>query len=150
MQSRNPFNSAVVVNPLMRDFDALFRELGQPGLFRQSARSTEHAPAADILESEAGVTLHLDIPGVDVKDIQVTVERDVLTVKAERKAQPLAEGVSVRRQERGQGSFTRSFSLPETVDATQVEARYEQGVLTLTLPRREESKPRVIEVKVQS
>ncbi|QSQ10882.1 Hsp20/alpha crystallin family protein [Myxococcus landrumensis] len=148
MQSRNPFNSAVVVNPLMRDFDALFRELGQPGFFRQAPR--ERAPAADILESEAGITLHLDIPGVDAKDIQVTVERDVLTVKAERKAQPLAEGVNVRRQERAQGGFTRSFSLPETVDATQVEARYEQGVLTLTLPRREESKPRVIEVKVQS
>ncbi|WP_342378915.1 Hsp20/alpha crystallin family protein [Myxococcus stipitatus] len=148
MQSRNPFNSAVVVNPLMRDFDALFRELGQPGFFRQATR--ERTPAADILESETGITLHLDIPGVDAKDIQVTVERDVLTVKAERKAQPLAEGVNVRRQERAQGGFTRSFSLPETVDATKVEARYEQGVLTLTLPRREESKPRVIEVKVQS
>ncbi|MCP3058506.1 Hsp20/alpha crystallin family protein [Myxococcus sp. K38C18041901] len=148
MQNRNPFNSAVVVNPLMRDFDALFREFAQPGFFRQSA-ARERVPAADILESEAGVTLHLDVPGVDAKDIQVTVERDVLTVKAERKAQPVAEGVSVRRQERAQGSFTRSFSLPETVDATKVEARYEQGVLTLTLPRREESKPRVIEVKVQ-
>jgi HSP20 family protein len=148
MQSRNPFhfNSAVVVNPLMRDFDALFRELTQP-VRRQAPR--HFAPAADILESEAGLTLHLDMPGLDAKAIQVKVEKDVLTVQAERKAEPAAEGVTVRRQERGFGTFARSFALPDTVDANRVEARYEHGVLTLTLPRREESKPRVIEVKVQ-
>ena len=148
MQTRNPFNSAVVVNPLAREFDALFRELAQPMFFRESPR--ERVPAADIHESESGLTLLLDMPGVDGKDIQVTVERDVLTVKAERKDTPPAEGVTVRRQERGRGAFARTFSLPDTVDASKVEARYEQGVLTLTLPRREESKPRVIEVKVQS
>ncbi|NMO22633.1 Hsp20/alpha crystallin family protein [Pyxidicoccus fallax] len=148
MQSRNPFNfnSAVVVNPLMRDVDALFRELTQP-VWRQSPRT--FAPAADIVESEAGLTLHLDMPGLDAKAIQVTVEKDVLTVQAERKAEPRTEGVTVRRQERGFGTFARSFALPDTVDASKVEAKYEHGVLTLTLPRREESKPRVIEVKVQ-
>jgi HSP20 family protein len=146
MQTRNPFNSAVVVNPLMRDFDALFRELTQP-VWRQAPR--ERVPAADVLETESGLTLHLDMPGLDAKAIQVTVAKDVLTVQAERKVEPRPEGVNVRRQERGFGTLARSFQLPDTVDATQVEARYEQGVLTLTLPRREESKPRVIEVKVQ-
>ncbi|MFP2961598.1 Hsp20/alpha crystallin family protein [Myxococcus sp. 1LA] len=146
MQTRNPFNSAVVVNPLMRDVDALFRELTQP-MWRQAPR--ERTPAADIFESESGLTLQLDMPGLDAKSIQVTVEKDILTVQAERKAEPRAEGVNVRRQERAFGAFARSFALPDTVDASQVEARYEQGVLTLTLPRREETKPRVIEVKVQ-
>ncbi|MBZ4415189.1 Hsp20/alpha crystallin family protein [Myxococcus sp. RHSTA-1-4] len=148
MQSRNPFNSAVVVNPLMRDFDALFRELTQP-VWRQSQAPRQFAPAADIVESESGLTLHLDMPGLEAKAIQVKVEKDVLTVQAERKAEPKAEGVTVRRQERGFGTFARSFALPDTVDASKVEAKYEHGVLTLTLPRREESKPRVIEVKVQ-
>ncbi|MCP3144239.1 Hsp20/alpha crystallin family protein [Pyxidicoccus xibeiensis] len=146
MQSRNPFNSAVVVNPFMRDFDALFRELTQP-VRRQAPR--ERVPAADIIETESGVTLQLDIPGVEAKAIQVKVENDVLTVQAERKAEPQAQGVTVHRQERGFGSFARTFALPDTVDASKVEARYENGVLTLTLPRREESKPRVIQVKVQ-
>lgn len=146
MQTRNPFNSAAVVNPLMRDFDALFRELTQP-VWRNAPR--QYVPAADIIESESGLTLHLDMPGLDAKAIQVTVEKDVLTVQAERKAEPKAEGVTVRRQERGFGTIARSFALPDTVDASRVEAKYEQGVLTLTLPRREESKPRVIEVKVQ-
>lgn len=146
MQTRNPFNSAVVVNPLMRDFDALVRELTQP-VWRQAPR--ERVPAADILESASGLTLLLDMPGLDAKAIQVKVENDVLTVQAERKAEPRAEGVNVRRQERVFGTFARSFALPDTVDATKVEAKYEHGVLTLTLPRREEAKPRVIEVKVQ-
>ncbi|GEL69122.1 MULTISPECIES: Hsp20/alpha crystallin family protein [Myxococcus] len=146
MQTRNPFNSAVVVNPLMRDVDALFRELTQP-MWRQAPR--ERTPAADITESESGLTLQLDMPGLEAKAIQVTVEKDILTVQSERKAEPRAEGVNVRRQERVFGTFARSFALPDTVDASRVEARYEQGVLTLTLPRREESKPRVIEVKVQ-
>ena len=146
MHTRNPFNSAVVVNPFMRDFDALFRELTQP-VRRQAPR--ERVPAADITESESGVTLRLDIPGVEAKDIQVKVENDVLSVQAERKAEKQPEGVTVHRQERGFGVFARTFALPETVDASKVEARYENGVLTLTLPRREESKPRVIEVKVQ-
>ncbi|NOK06817.1 MULTISPECIES: Hsp20/alpha crystallin family protein [Myxococcus] len=146
MQTRNPFNSAVVVNPLMRDVDALFRELTQP-MWRQAPR--ERTLAADITESESGLTLQLDMPGLEAKAIQVTVEKDILTVQAERKAEPRAEGVNVRRQERAFGTFARSFALPDTVDASRVGARYEHGVLTLTLPRREESKPRVIEVKVQ-
>lgn len=146
MQTRNPFNSAVVMNPLVRDFDALVRELTQP-VWRQAPR--ERVPAADIVESESGLSLHLDMPGLDAKAIQVKVENDVLTVQAERKAEPKAEGVAVRRQERAFGTFARSFALPDTVDATKVEAKYENGVLTLTLPRREESRPRVIEVKVQ-
>jgi len=146
MQTRNPFNSAVVMNPLVRDFDTLVRELTQP-VWRQAPR--ERVPAADIIESESGLTLHLDMPGLEAKAIQVKVENDVLTVQAERKAEPKAEGVTVRRQERAFGTFGRSFALPDTVDASKVEAKYENGVLTLTLPRREESKPRVIEVKVQ-
>lgn len=129
---------------VMRDFDLLFQELAG-----QTARQGRgFAPPADIYETEAGVTLQVDLPGHDPKAIEVKVEDGVLTVRSERKAEPSAKD-SARRLERGFGVYARSFTLPDTVDAAKVEARYEHGVLTLTLPRKEESKPRVIEVKVQ-
>lgn len=143
LNHRNPFNGAVAL-PLMRDFDLLFRELATP-----SRQGRELVPAADILEAETGITLRVDLPGHDAKSIQVKVENDVLTVRSERKAEPVEQGTSLRRQERAHGVYARSFALPDNVDSTRVEARYENGVLTLTLPRREETKPRVIEVKVQ-
>ncbi|SEL84935.1 HSP20 family protein [Stigmatella aurantiaca] len=148
MQTRfNPFtlrNGATVVSPLMRDFDFLFQDSAGP----TARRGTSFAPPTDIFETEAGLTLQVDLPGHDAKSIEVKVEQGVLTFRSERKADPNAKE-NARRLERGFGVYTRSFSLPDTVDATQVEARYEHGVLTLTLPRKEESKPRVIEVKVQ-
>lgn len=143
----NPFefgNGAVVTSHL-RDFDQLFQELtGQAA--RQGGR--ELAPPTDIFETEAGVSLQVDLPGHDAKSIEVKVEKNVLTLRSERKADP-AQKESAKRLERSFGVYTRSFKLPDTVDASKVEARYEAGVLTLTMPRKEESKPRVIEVKVQ-
>jgi HSP20 family protein len=148
MQTRfNPFalrNGATAVSPLMRDFDFLFQDLAG----HTARRGNGFAPPADIFETEAGLTLQVDLPGHDPKSIEVKVEQGVLTFRSERKAAPNAPE-NARRLERGFGVYTRSFSLPDTVDATRVEARYEHGVLTLTLPRKEESKPRVIEVKVQ-
>ncbi|MBM7118981.1 Hsp20/alpha crystallin family protein [Archangium primigenium] len=146
----NPFetsNGAVALGPLvMREFDQLFRDLS----VRQTG-AREFIPAADIFESAEGITLQVDLPGHDAKSIQVRVENDTLTLTSERKRDPSAETQKTegaRRLERGFGVYTRSFALPRTVDASRVEARYDNGVLTLTLPRREETKPRVVEVKV--
>ena len=145
---RNPFefgNGAVVAGPFLRDFEHLFQEL-----CGQTARQgREFSPATDIYETESGVTLQVDLPGHDPKSIEVKVEKGVLTLRSERKADVAAKE-GARRLERGFGVYTRSFKLPDTVDAHKVEARYENGVLSLALPRKEESKPRVIEVKVQS
>jgi len=143
----NPFevgNGAVVAGPLMKDFDQLFQELTRQGV----RQGRELAPPTDIYETEAGVTLQVDLPGHDPKAIEVKVEKNVLTLRSERKADPSVKE-SARRLERGFGVYTRSFKLPDSVDASKVEARYEAGVLTLTMPRKEESRPRVIEVKVQ-
>lgn len=104
-------------------------------------------PAADILETEAGFEVALDMPGVDPKAIQIQVEEQVLTVQAERRPAAPKES-SVHRSERPTGTFSRSFTLPGSVDGTRVEARYDAGVLTVTLPKREEAKPRTIQVKV--
>ncbi|WP_224243322.1 Hsp20/alpha crystallin family protein [Hyalangium gracile] len=140
-----PFgNGAVVAGPLMKDFDQLFQELSGQAV----RQGREFAPATDIYETESGVTLQVDLPGHDAKSIEVKVDKGVLTLRSERKADDKAKE-NARRLERGFGVYTRSFKLPDTVDANNVEARYENGVLTLTLPRKEESRPRVIEVKVQ-
>jgi HSP20 family protein len=147
MQTRwNPFdmsNGAVALGPLMvKEFDQLFRELSvrQPGV-------RELVPPADIYETAEGITLQVDLPGHDPKAIEVKVENDTLTLKSERKVER-SDKDGARRLERSFGVYARSFVLPRTVDASRVEARYENGVLTLTLPRREEARPRVVEVKV--
>jgi HSP20 family protein len=87
------------------------------------------------------------MPGHDPKAIELQVENDVLTVKSERNWTEPPEGTSVHRTERAYGTFFRSFTLPKSVDAGKVEARYENGVLTVTLPKREEARPRSISVQ---
>jgi HSP20 family protein len=144
----NPFdvsNGAVALGPLMmREFDQFFRDLS----VRQGG-SRELIPPADIYETAEGIILQVDLPGHDPKSIEVKVENDTLTLKSERKVER-SDKDGARRLERGFGVYARSFVLPRTVDASKVEARYENGVLTLTLPRREEARPRVVEVKVNA
>jgi HSP20 family protein len=106
-------------------------------------------PAADVAETEAAFEVVLDLPGQDPKAIDLQVEKDVLTVKADRKFQEPGEGRTVHRSERAFGTFFRSFTLPRSVDATRVEARYEHGVLTVVLPKREEARARSIAVQVR-
>jgi HSP20 family protein len=150
MQTRfNPFelHTGVAVTPLLRDFDQLFRELANAPRREQGVRG--FVPAADVYETEGGLTLKVDLPGHDPQAIQVKVEKDVLTIHSERKPEQESESAKARRLERGFGVYERSFVLPQSVDTAKVEARYDNGVLTLHVPRREEAKPRVIEVKVQ-
>jgi HSP20 family protein len=135
-------------------FDALLRDLAVP--FGSApwgfAEPRALAPAADILETEAGLTLHLDMPGHDPQGIEVKVENDRLTVRSERKSPRAAEQGAHASQllnERRFGTFERAFVLPHTVDAGRVEATYEHGVLTLALPRREEAKPRTVQVQLR-
>lgn len=105
-------------------------------------------PASDVVETEAGFEVTLDMPGVDPKAIQIQVQDEVLSVQAERPQAALPKDGSVHRSERPTGTFFRSFALPGSVDGAKVEARYEAGVLTVSLPKREEAKPRTIQVKV--
>ena len=107
------------------------------------------APAADVLETEADYRVVLDLPGLDPAAIRLQVEKDTLNIQAERKQPVPGAGETAHRSERAFGTFLRSFVLPKGVDATAVEARYEQGVLTVTLPKREESKPRTIAVQAR-
>jgi HSP20 family protein len=92
------------------------------------------------------VTLRFDLPGVSTDTIDVTVERNVLTVKAERSWQP-SEGDEVLARERPQGSVTRQVMLGDSLDAENLEARYDAGVLTVTIPVAEQAKPRKVEIQ---
>jgi HSP20 family protein len=131
--------AAVEVDVLHRMFNSAFGdEAGTRGAW---------VPAVDIYETaEKDVVLKVDLPDVKRENIKVTFENNMLAIEGDRQlASDVAED-RFHRFERGHGSFRRSFTLPTTVDATRVDAKYEDGVLTVKLPRREESRPRTIEI----
>ncbi len=121
-------------------------------LFQEADRLLDSrltAPAADLYETPDELVVKMDLPGFDPKSIDVQVEGDVLTVEARRPGQPVNQRHWLRR-ERTVEHVARSFVLSNSVESSKCEASFEHGVLTLTLPKREEAKPRSITVKVQS
>ncbi len=105
-------------------------------------------PPVDIFEtSDKDVIVKVELPEMKREDIKVTFENDVLTVEGERKFVSDVDREQYHRVERGYGSFRRSFTLPNSVDTANVQATYQDGVLTVTLPRREEARPKQIQVK---
>ena len=112
-------------------------------------RSTQtFSPAVDIVENDAAYLLKAELPDMAREDIDITVENGTLTIKGEKKLSQDVKEEQFHRIERHYGAFSRSFSLPLTVDATKVGADYKNGVLTVRLPLREEAKPRQIKVNV--
>lgn len=103
----------------------------------------------DVIQKKDDIVVKASIPGVKPEGIRVTVEDNVLTVKAERKPEAEGNDVVYLIQERPTGSFYRALRLPETVDTSKIESEYENGVLTITLPKAEEKKPKHIEIKVK-
>lgn len=143
-QWRNPDRAFAA---LSREVDRLMNDIATPS----SAGWTGYglSPAADIVETEGAFRVVLDLPGHDPKAIQIQVENQTLTVQSERKHGEDVKDATVHRGERPYGTFFRSFALAATLDASKVEAKYENGVLTIVLPKREEAKPRTIEVHVK-
>lgn len=107
-------------------------------------------PAVDIFETENEWVLKADLPEVNMSDIDIQIENGTLTLKGERKFQKEENRKGYTQVERNYGNFARYFSLPETVDAEKVRADYAQGVLTVTLPKKEVAKPRSIKVQVNN
>jgi HSP20 family protein len=116
----------------------------------EALTSTAFAPPVDIYEDEHNITLKIDVPGIDEKDINVHVENNTLTVHGERKFEKEEKEENYRRVERQYGSFTRTFTLPSTVDQENVQADYEKGVLKVKLAKKAEAKPKQIKVNVGS
>jgi HSP20 family protein len=128
----------------------LFRESYGPEGREESLTTTSFAPAVDVYEDEHNVTLKIEVPGIDEKDIDVRIENNVLTVHGERKFDKEEKEENFRRVERQYGSFTRTFTLPTTVDAEKVAANYDKGILKIALPKKAEAKPKQIKVNVGS
>jgi len=121
--------------------------LRRPG---ESSSLTAWAPEVDIHETPEALVLEADLPGVDEKDLDIRIENNTLTIRGERKFEKKVSEENYLRVERTYGSFTRSFSLPHTVNTEQIQANYEKGVLTVRLPKREEAKPKQIKVSVKA
>jgi HSP20 family protein len=104
-------------------------------------------PAVDVYEDEHNIVLTAETPGIDEKDLDISVENNVLTISGERKMENEDKQDNFHRIERSYGRFTRSFNLPPTVDADNVKAEFNNGVLKITLAKREEAKPKQIKIE---
>jgi HSP20 family protein len=109
---------------------------------------TTWAPPVDIYETENELVLKVDLPELNEKDLDVRVENNMLTIQGERKFEEKTSRDNYLRIERAYGSFTRSFSLPNTVNTDAIHAEYKNGVLTVQMPKRAEAKPKQVQVKV--
>ena len=126
------------------------RESYSPEGPEEALTTTNFAPPVDIYEDEHNITLKLEVPGIDERDIDVRIENTTLTVHGERKIEKEEKEENFRRIERQYGSFTRSFTLPSSVDTGQVSANYDKGVLKISLAKKADAKPKQIKVNVGS
>jgi HSP20 family protein len=141
----DPFREFVTLQDRM---NRLFRDPRGAGDQDESLTSTAFAPPVDVYEDEHQVTLKIEVPGIDEKDIDVRIENNTLTVRGERKFEKEEKEENYRRVERQYGSFTRTFTLPSTVDQESVQADYDKGVLKVKLAKKQEAKPKQIKVNV--
>jgi HSP20 family protein len=142
----DPFREFVTLQDRM---NRLLRERGSDGQ-DEALTSTSFAPPVDVYEDEHNVTLKIEVPGIDEKDIDVRIENNTLTIHGERKFEKEEKEENYRRVERQYGSFTRTFTLPNTIDQESVQANYDKGVLNVKLAKKAEAKPKQIKVSVGS
>ena len=135
-----------LLNQLQREVNRLF-ETSRFGDEETGNMLADWMPAVDIKEEPAQFVIHADLPGVDLKDIEVTLENGVLTLKGQRASEKKEETENYRRIERVRGTFLRRFSLPDAVDAEKVAAKCKDGVLELVVPKREAAQPRRIAIE---
>jgi HSP20 family protein len=145
-----PLREFSTMQDRMNRMNRLFRESYSPEAPEEALTTTSFAPPVDIYEDEHTITLKMEVPGIDEKDIDVRIENNMLTVHGERKIEKDEKEENFRRIERQYGSFTRSFTLPSSVDPAQVIAHYDQGVLKISLAKKAESKPKQIKINVGS
>ena len=145
MRYNNPWN---LFDALQRDLYNLDRSQDSNQLDDEANVATASwTPSVDITENDDAFTILADIPGVDPKDIEISMDKGVLSIKGERKSEKVEEKENYRRVERQRGQFYRRFTLPESADADKIEAKSEHGVITITIPKQEVAVSRRIEVK---
>jgi HSP20 family protein len=144
-----PFRDMVTIQGRMnRLFDEAFRGASRPAGSEEEYALGAWTPVVDIFEQEGNIVLKAELPGVDPKDVDVRVENNVLTLRGERRLDAEVKKESYHRVERSYGGFGRSFTLPMAVDTEKIKAEYKDGVLRVTLPKREEAKAKQISISV--
>jgi HSP20 family protein len=137
---------------LFHDVDRFFNDMLTDSLREGSVAgdalaTRTWAPAVDVRETAEHVILTVELPGLEPEDVEVMLEEQILSISGHRAITQPAEGENVRRIERSYGSFRRSFSVPPHLVAEAIDAKFDKGILTLTLPKAEVAKPRRIEIK---
>jgi HSP20 family protein len=138
-----PFRGA---STLQEQINRVFNNVLERGT--EESNLTSWAPAVDIFETEHELVVKADLPDIDAKDLDIRVENNILSIRGERKFEKKVSEDKYLRVERAYGSFSRSFSLANTVNSEAIKADYSNGVLTLTVPKREEAKPKQIKINV--
>ncbi|MEZ5354229.1 MAG: Hsp20/alpha crystallin family protein [Bryobacteraceae bacterium] len=135
----------------MRDFDDVVRTFfGDPQSAAAPVSGQPWTPPVDIAETEHELVVKADLPEVKPEDLEVKVENGTLTLKGKREFEKKEDAKGYHRIERSYGSFVRAFSLPDSVDPEKIQAGYTNGVLTITLAKKELAKPRTVKVSVQA
>ena len=140
LSARDPFAA------LRREMNALFDDFF-PGVGEASGPLGTFMPRVDVKEMDGEIRVTAEMPGMEEKDVEISVDGDMLTIKGEKKEEKEEKGEESYRLERSYGSFRRSIGLPCAVNADKASAKYKQGVLTVTLPKAAESKKKTIQVK---
>jgi HSP20 family protein len=139
--------NGTTTRPSVRDPYSLARELFNWDPFFTARPASAFAPAFEVKETNDSFVLRADVPGVEEKDLDVAVHNGILTVSGSRQAEERKEGESFALYERQYGSFSRSFALPDMADGDRIDAKLTNGVLTLSVAKKAEAKPRKIEIK---
>ena len=145
MTSLIRFSPTTEVRSLQREIDRMF-----DSFLPKANGDSEQAvwtPRVDLAESENAYLVHLDVPGMKKEDLEVNFQDGSVTVSGTRNEQAIGEDANFVRVERRFGRFYRSFDLPKTVDSSKIEAKYEDGVLSIRIPKAEESKPKTVTIK---
>jgi HSP20 family protein len=135
------------VSRLRREMDRLWDEFFGPARRAFRPLEAEWAPAVDVSETPDKVVVKAEVPGMEAKDIDISLSGDVLTIKGEKKSEREEKKENYHLVERTYGSFARSLRMPVAVNADKIEATYKKGVLTISCPKKEEVKPKAIEIK---
>ena len=131
---------------MQQEINRLFDDTRSPG--RQEDLTAGYWPPVDVWQDREQVILTCELPGMDAKDVDLQVENGVLSIRGERKLERETDKDNYVRVERWYGTFNRSFTLPSTVDGEKVRAEFKNGLLRVSLPRKEEARPRQIKVKI--
>jgi HSP20 family protein len=146
-----PFRSPLAdVAVLQNRLNSIFSDFARPEGEQESLAMGSFIPPVDVYEDTHQLVLKLEVPGIKQDDLDVRVENQTLTVKGERKFETDEKEENFHRIERRYGSFTRSFTLPQTVDTGAVKASYEHGVLSISLAKKEAAKPKQVKVEIGS